>query len=44
MFFSDADQGELMMFFNAFQGMKYQKYPMAGNSMQFGVDVYSEYE
>lgn len=23
-----------MMFFNAFQGMKYQKYPMAGNSMQ----------
>lgn len=34
MFFSDADQGELMMFFNAFQGMKFQKYPMAGNSMQ----------
>lgn len=23
-----------MMFFNAFQGMKFQKYPMAGNSMQ----------
>ena len=23
-----------MMFFIAFQGMKYQKYPMAGNSMQ----------
>ena len=39
MFFSDADQGELMMFFNAFQGMKYQKYPMAGNSMQL-VSIY----
>lgn len=39
LFFSDADQGELMMFFNAFQGMKYQKYPMSGNSMQL-VSIY----
>lgn len=31
--FSDADQQELLTFFNAFQRVKYKKYPMNGNSM-----------
>lgn len=34
LFFSDADQTELLHFFNAFQGMRYKSYPMNGNSMQ----------
>lgn len=34
LFFSDANQTELLKFFNAFQGMKYKAYPMNGNSMQ----------
>lgn len=33
-FFSDADQAELLRFFNAFQMMKFKKYPMSANSMQ----------
>lgn len=33
LFFSDADQQELLMFFNGFQLMKHKKYPMNGNSM-----------
>lgn len=31
--FSDADMGELIEFFNAFQLMQYKKYPMDKNSM-----------
>lgn len=34
LFFSDADEAELIRFFNAFQKMKFMKYPMNGNSMQ----------
>lgn len=34
LFFSDADQTELLHLFNAFQGMRYKAYPMNGNSMQ----------
>lgn len=34
MFFSDVDQVEQLQFFNAFQAMKFKKYPMNGNSMQ----------
>ncbi len=41
LFFSDADQQELLYFFNAFQLMKYKKYPMDGNSMQL-VSVYMQ--
>ena len=33
MFFSDADMGETILWFNAFQLMKFQKYPMNQNSM-----------
>ena len=33
LFFSDADQQELLMFFNGFQLMKRKKYPMNENSM-----------
>lgn len=33
LFFSDANQQELLSFFNAFQRMKYKKYPMNENSM-----------
>lgn len=34
MFFSDIDPAEQVQFFNAFQAMKFKKYPMNGNSMQ----------
>lgn len=34
MTFSDADMGELLMFFNAFSLMKYKSYPMDKNSMK----------
>lgn len=34
MLFSDADQEELLYFFNAFQLMKHKKYPINGNSME----------
>lgn len=34
MYFSDADLGQMIQFFNAFRLMKMKKYPMAGNSMQ----------
>lgn len=34
LFFSDADQAELLHFFNAFQGMKRKKHPLNGNSME----------
>lgn len=34
LFFSDADQVELLHFFNAFQGMKRKKHPLNGNSME----------
>lgn len=33
-FFSDANQTELLQLFNAFQLMKFKKYPMRNNSMQ----------
>lgn len=33
LFFSDASQQELMTFFNAFQLMKFKKYPMSENTM-----------
>lgn len=33
LFFSDADQQELLMFFNSFQLMKRKRYPMNENSM-----------
>lgn len=39
--FSDADEIELLHFFNAFQLMKYKKYPMNGNSMQL-VSVHAQ--
>lgn len=34
LFFSDADQMELLQFFNSFQGMKFKTYPLNGNSMK----------
>lgn len=34
MFFSDADMGEFIYFFNAFKMMKAKSYPMNGNSMK----------
>lgn len=33
LFFSDANQSELLHFFNAFQLMKFKKYPIKNNSM-----------
>lgn len=39
--FSDADQQELLYFFNAFQFMKHKKYPMNGNSMRL-VSIYMQ--
>ena len=41
LFFSDSDQAELLHFFNAFQLMKFKKYPMNGNSMQL-VSIYMQ--
>lgn len=37
--FSDANQAELLHFFNSFQKIKYKKYPMNGNSMEL-VSIY----
>lgn len=34
LFFSDANQSELLQLFNCFQGMKFKDYPMNGNSMK----------
>lgn len=34
MFFSDLNQAELLHFFNAFQLMKFKRYPIQNNSMQ----------
>lgn len=34
LFFSDSNQVELLHFFNAFQKMKFKKYPMNSNSMK----------
>lgn len=39
--FSDADQEELLRFFNGFQLAKYKRYPMDGNSMEL-VSVYMQ--
>ncbi len=41
LFFSDADEQELLYFFNAFQLMKQKKYPMDGNSMRL-VSLYMQ--
>ena len=41
LFFSDADQIELLKFFNSFQKMRYRLYPMDGNSMQL-VSIYMQ--
>lgn len=41
LFFSDSDQMELLHFFNAFQLMKFKRYPMHGNSMQL-VSIYMQ--
>lgn len=41
MLFSDADQEELLYFFNAFQLMKHKKYPINGNSMEL-VSIYMQ--
>lgn len=34
MYFSDADLGQMIQFFNAFRLMKMKKYPVSGNTMQ----------
>lgn len=34
MYFSDADLGQMIQFFNAFRLMKMKKYPVSGNAMQ----------
>ena len=39
LFFSDSNQAELLHFFNAFQQMKFKKYPISDNSMQL-VSIY----
>jgi len=41
LFFSDANQTELLQFFNAFQKMKFKRYPMNGNSMQL-ISIYMQ--
>lgn len=34
MFFTDADMGQIIEWFNAFQLMRYKQYPVSGNSMK----------
>ena len=34
MFFTDADMGQTIEWFNAFQLMRYKQYPVSGNSMK----------
>lgn len=41
LFFSDSAQVELLHFFNAFQLMKFKRYPIQGNSMQL-VSIYMQ--
>jgi CRISPR-associated endoribonuclease Cas6 len=41
MYFSDANEAQLIRFFNSFQKMKFQRYPMNQNSMQL-TDIYMQ--
>lgn len=41
LFLSDYNQTELLLFFNSFQTMKFQKYPIKNNSMQL-VSIYMQ--